>query len=97
MKIIYYADNYTYTPLTSSNPIVAKFTVPTINTTGTPKALIAYSGMNATCTDSTYSVDIKIVANYLNSTTVKVDITSALSTVLNVGSVVMSLIGYNVE
>lgn len=96
-KGIYFFDNYGYTPLSSSSPIVAKFTVNAINTVGTLKALVAFNGMNVSCTDSTYSIDIKLTASYLNSTTIKVDITSALSTVLNVGSVAMSIIGYNVE
>ena len=63
-KGIYFFDNYGYTPLSSSTPIVAKFTVSAINNVGAAKALVAFNGMNVSCTDSTYSIDIKLTASY---------------------------------
>jgi len=93
----YYVPNQGTTPLSSSNPLVARFTVPTINMVGTTKVIVAFSGMNVTASSGSNTVDMKLLGTYEDSTTIRVDITSGSSTVLNVGSIMFCIIGYNVQ
>lgn len=93
----YYVNNQGTFAFSSSNPIVGRLTVPAINMTGTTKVILAFSGMNVTATDSSKTIDMKLVGSYEDSTTIRVDITSASSTVLNVGSIMFCVIGFNVQ
>jgi len=93
----YYVNNSATVPFSSLNPINTLFGVPAINTIGTTKAFVAFSGLNATATDATLTIDMKFAATYPSSTTMRVAVTSASTKILNVGAIVFCIIGFNVQ
>ena len=60
----YYVNNQGTKPLSSGSSLVARIPVTAINMTGTLKVIVAFSGLNATLSDSTKTVDLQLVGSY---------------------------------
>ena len=92
----YYVQNATTKIFDPSNPASVSFSIPTINIATATQSIVGINGVNASCSDSSLSVDIKISSYYSSSNVLQVDITSSSTTVLNLASVAVWIIGFNV-
>ena len=93
---VYYVDNFGSNPYDAANPIINNFGIPAINTVGTTRLFIFVNGFNATSNSNTsYSFDIHMNAQYIGSSVLRVTTTSSNAVTIMFNGFSFAVIGYN--
>jgi hypothetical protein len=93
----YFIQNAATQSFDSTTPANTLFNIPTINIATAYKLLVGMNGINASCTNASFLIDIKITSRYTTSNLLEVNFTSASTTSINLGSIAVWIIGFNIQ